>query len=343
MATHARSELVAALFAALASTIAGAALADSLHPSLTVTRDDGSRECPDSSSLEERVEAMAGKNLFNALENEPPDTWLQVEFVRSIEGYQAVISARGARQGKRTLDDVGPGCASLADAVAITLAILLDPAMAASVDPPPLAVANFSLTPPRRDAPRTDTTPPRLTEHEEKLERRAFGLEASAGASFDVLQGVVPVVEAGLRGGFGDVLVLGAGGGFFFPERVEVSNGSVDVQLPFGYFRGCANLLPRQSIAFQLCLEPMLGLLQASGKNFNLTNSDRSVLWSAVAGVAQAYGPIVKSLSWSVRARVLMPLARHEFTAFDEQGRYEQAFRLPAVGGSLTAGLDLGL
>jgi hypothetical protein len=87
----------------------------------------------------------------------------------------------------------------------------------------------------------------------------------------------------------------------------------------------------------------MLGLLQASGKNFNLTNSDRSVLWSAVAGVAQAYGPIVKSLSWSVRARVLMPLARHEFTAFDEQGRYEQAFRLPAVGGSLTAGLDLGL
>src|SRR5262245_51916025 len=101
--------------------------ADPIHAALVVTRDDGARDCPDSAVLGARVETVAGKELFAAAGDAARDTWVQVEFVRSITGYRAVISARGQRQGTRALDDVGPECSSLAEAVAVTLAILLDP------------------------------------------------------------------------------------------------------------------------------------------------------------------------------------------------------------------------
>jgi len=112
---------MSALLAALVTMVAAPSRADPSRASLVVTRDDGSRECPDSTTLGARVEVVAGKSLFPSNAAEPRDTWVQVEFVRAITGYRAVISARGKRQGTRALDDVGPDCASLAEAVAITL------------------------------------------------------------------------------------------------------------------------------------------------------------------------------------------------------------------------------
>jgi hypothetical protein len=345
--TRVRTDLHALFCCAFFATLGQPARAEPTRASLIVTRDDGSRECPDSSTLTARVETVAGKPLFDAAAAEPRDTWLQVEFVRSIHGLHAVISARGGRQGTRTLDDVGPGCASLADAVAITLAILLDPATAGVSDPPPLALPTAVTTPvvttSALASPPVDAQPsPASAPGSRETDATVVGIDASAGPTFAMLEGVVPFVEAGVRARFGSVFALGGGGGFLFPAHIDFGDGSVDVSLSYGYARACANLLPKGRTRIEGCLEPMVGGLRGSGKGYDQGNHAEWVLWSAAAALVQAYGPITKSVLWSIRGRVLTPLARHGFSV-DEGGSPEQAFKLSAVGGSFAFGIEAEL
>jgi len=259
--TRIPTDLLAALLAVFVSTYCWPACADPIHASLTVTRDDGARDCPDFSMLAERVETVAGKSLFGTNADEPRDTWVQVEFVRAIGGYHAIISARGNRQGTRSLDDVGPDCTSLADAVAITLAILLDPPAAPKSEPPPLVVANPGVS-----SARVDSAPPApAPKVDPRRGRSVFGVEASSGASLAIVHGVVPLVEGGGRARIGEIFALGLGAGIFFPERIERGQGSIDVSLTYGYARACANLLPRRTTALEACLEPLLGALRGAG------------------------------------------------------------------------------
>jgi hypothetical protein len=335
--TRARTEFHALLIVAFCATLGGRALAEPVRASLTVTRDDGSRECPDSAALTARVETVASRKLFEIAETEPRDTWVQVEFVRSISGFRAVISARGSRQGTRSLEDVGPECTSLADAVAITLAILLDPTIATGGDPPPLAVIPPAAPPVVAPASADSPTARPEALHEDTAVPTVIGLEGSAGPSFAMLEGVVPFVEAGVRGRFGDFIALGGGGGFVLPQRIDHGSGTVDVSLAYGYARGCANLLPKRRTNLEGCLEPMLGGLRGSGEDYDQGNQTEWVFWSAAAVLLQAYGPISKSMSWSIRARLLAPLVRHGFSV-DNAGSTEEAFELSAVGGSLAFG-----
>jgi hypothetical protein len=338
------SDPVAVLFAAFVTAFSSAARADPIQASLAVTRDDGSRGCPDSATLAERVETVAGKRLFDSALDAERDTWVTVEFVRDFGGYRAVISARGSRQGTRALDDVGPECTSLADAVAITLAILLDPpltkgeasspALAAAV---PVAVTPAAVTSATVAVPPTDSLPSGTSTPAKGREPVTFGLEGSAGASFAVLDGVAPLVEAGGRARLSDVLALALGGGFVPPDRVESGSGSVDVSLVFGYFRACANLLPRRRIVLEACLEPMLGGLSGSGNEYETTDTEW-VFWSAAAGVLQGYGTISESVLWSIRARLLTPFVKHGFSV-SRGGDQEEVFKLSGIGGTLAIGL----
>jgi hypothetical protein len=315
------------------ATFGARAHAEPSRAALTVTRSEGAGDCPDAENLGTRAELVAGKRLFDASPAAAIDTWVSVAFVRELGRVRGVITARGAREGTRTLEDVGPECASLSDAVAITLAILLDPvtarnelaarpalgvggegALRAPVDSPPKPAAKAP------DAPRTF----------------AFGVEGSAGASLAILDGFAPIVELGARArteGF----ALGAGGGFVFPDAVPYGAGRVDVSLAFGSVRGCVNLLPERRTALEACLEPMLGGLYGAGHDYDVMGG-AWVFWSAAAGGFQAYGPIAQSFAWFLRVRVLAPFVRHGFSVKTD-GLSDEAFRLSSVGGSLSLGL----
>jgi hypothetical protein len=351
--TPGRTELTRALLAALLTTVAAPSRADPGRASLVVTRDDGSRECSDSAALSRRVEVIAGKSLFSSNENEPRDTWVQVEFVRQISGFRAVISAHGSRQGTRALDDVGPDCGSLAEAVAVTLAILLDPATAQNEsiqasslagvsvaenlfsEPPPLP---SPISPPAkapvdapRDSPKTET----------ERARRVFGVEAGAGAALGVLDGLALFVEGGGRARLGEVFVLGAGAGYVLPDELQFAEGSVGMSLTYGYVRACANVLPKRRVIVEACLEPMLGALRGEGRGYE-TNEVEWVFWSAAAALFQSYGPISDEVFWSLRARVLAPLAQRGFSV-EQQNSAEPAFELSPVGVTLSAGIEAEL
>lgn len=345
--TLVRTDLHALSCLALVATLGQGARAEPARASLTVTRDDGSRECPDSPALAARVETVTGKSLFDASSAEPRDTWVQVEFVRSIGGFHAVISARGTRQGKRTLDDVGPECASLADAVAITLAILLDPATASESDAPRV-VTTAAVTAPVVGAPAPASPPvdspalPKGSASRDRAETAVVGVDVSAGPTFAMLEGMVSFVEGGVRARFGHVFAVGGGGGVLFPASVDFGDGTVDVSLTYGYARGCANLLPEGRTRLEACVEPMLGGLRGSGSGYDQGNHAEWVFWSAAAATVQTYGPITRSVLWSIRGRVLAPLVRHGFS-IDDGGSPKQAFQLSAIGGSFAFGVEAEL
>ena len=350
---HGRTELMSALLAALVTLATAPSRADPSRASLVVTRDDGARECPDVGALSRRVEVVAGKSVFSSDESEPRDTWVQVEFVRSISGFRAVISAHGRRQGTRALDDVGPDCTSLAEAVAVTLAILLDPATAQSDPMQPSSLAGVSVAgqlvpePPALPPPTSPPSkapvdaPPDPPTTETERAKRVFGLEAGAGATFGVLDGLAPFVEGGGRARLGKVFVLGVGVGYVLPDELQFGEGSVGMSLTYGYVRACADVLPKGSVAVEACLEPMLGALRGQGSGYE-NNTVESVFWSAAAALFQSYGPISDNVFWSLRARVLVPLAQRGFSV-EQQNSTEPAFELSPIGATLTAGIEAEL
>ena len=118
--------------------------------SLVVTRGEGAEDCPDAASLAEQVHRVSGASVVQqgmSLAGRG-STWIQVAIVHNFGGYRAEISAGGLHHGARTLEDLGPGCASLADAITITIAIFLDPYSA-----PPAPVCAPSTTPKAPSAP----------------------------------------------------------------------------------------------------------------------------------------------------------------------------------------------
>ena len=172
-----------------------------------------------------------------------PDTWIQVELLRELAGYRAVISARGRRQGTRTIEDVSDTCASIADALAITLVMLLDPEASRPAMPP--------LPPPAPEPPALRALPPRAPARfasPEAPPSRAtswlrLGAEVNGGASIGVLYHASPFVEGGARLGLGERLVLSAGGGFVLPDRAPLVGRSVKLGLAYAYLRGALRIV----------------------------------------------------------------------------------------------------
>jgi hypothetical protein len=318
-------------------TVTSHAGAEPPRGSLVVTRDDGSRDCPDAAGVAERVRQMAGSSMVDAATSEARDTWIQVELTRAFGGYRAVISAQGRRQGTRTIDDVGPGCSSLADAVAITLVMLLDPELERAVEQPPLPApaepAIFSRSRGERQKP--------VELPQQRPSSLIAGAEVAAGLSFAVLDGSAPFAEGGARLQLGRWVSFGAGGGFVFSDRARFGGGSVDLELGYVYLRGCGSFFSSLRARMELCLQPMLGSLRGAG-NYAKPGTG-SALWFAAAAVAEIYGPFTSSAFWSLRVLALAPLTIGQGFSVIEAGERKTAFEVPAAGGMLSVGVRADL
>ena len=62
------------------------ARAERPSPALVVTRAPGVEDCPDANGVAARVSAMTHDDPFAAREGTPRDTWLEVEFSRTLSG-----------------------------------------------------------------------------------------------------------------------------------------------------------------------------------------------------------------------------------------------------------------
>ena len=343
-----RSSKRAALFAALsllsvprgasAEESSAPSVAAAQHASLVVTRGEGAEDCPNAATLVLQVQRVAGASVMSSgtqatesnVQAEPApriDTYIQVAITRGLGGYRAEINAGGRHHGTRTLEDLGPGCSSLTDAVVITLAIFLDPYSATSSsrpEPPPSA----PVVPP---APKKAVISP--------IRTKPHGLfDLLGGVSLGMLAEAAPLIGArfGLR--FADRYSLALGAAFVFPDAVSAQGGTVDLGLSYVTLLGCARSLGEATGShLDFCVAPLFGSMYGAGRGYQ-SHSTRRSPWSAIAAGPELVLPFVGGLSWTMSVEAALPLIRPGFDVEGAAGRHP-AFKESAAVGSFTLGV----
>jgi hypothetical protein len=315
------------LMAATSEASLAAAQTSTPRAALVVTRGDGAQDCPDSVLLAERVRGVAGAQVISAeLGSASFKTWVQVAITRNFSGYSAQISTSGLRHGKRALEDLGPSCASLADAIAVTLAIFLDPYANPLPPPAPPAVTVSPRSPEPKSQPPEAPQPTR------------FFLSAGAGVTLNVLQHAMPLLAASAGLHPTSKWSLSLGGGVVLSDTSASAGGEVELSLTYADLRGCGRALGEAERAhLDWCLAAMFGSLRGSGRGYEEDLSKRAS-WLAAAVGPDIVFPFTRSLSWILTGEVVLPIIRNGFDV-RTNGSQTLAFRPSAVGGMLSLGV----
>ena len=293
-------------FALAAALAAAPATAVPLSAELTVARAPAAADCPLAGELQAAVERIVQRPVASA----PGERLIaDVQFHRSENGFEAVVRLAGAKQGERRLTDTGGSCAPLAQAVAVTLALLVD------LGPePPVAVP-----PP---AP-----PPQSGSHGELWIGSGGGLGLSAGPALAVCGGVAASrARWSLRGGGGAVL----------PRAAELAPGSVRVSLVRGELLLCRAFAGGPRALLDACAGGTAGWLSGLGQGYPVS-MDAGFLWAAAGAAVRLGGGVGGLWLWGVQAELLVPFRRHSFS-IENAG---VAYRSSPVAGLLE--LQLGV
>lgn len=304
---------------------------------LSWVRGKGAEECPGAEQLAQAVRQRLGRDPFAS------------EAARDIEGsvariddfWQArlnVLDAHGVVLGSRDLSAQAPTCALLADAVALAIALTIDPspplnppanaitpapiqplpAPMATVSPPPAAPAP-APAPPRQRAPASST----------------FGMGASANGS--ILFGGLPRPAAGgelgvdLRLARPFRLALGVA----FYSEARTNRAEFAIGLTAASLGACFDALNKPKVGLDACAGFQAGALHVVVYSPDPTSPGER-LWLA--------GRIGPRLRWRFAPPVelvlggaaVLPLIRHDFAVEGQPPLFET----PAVG--FCAGVGLG-
>jgi hypothetical protein len=313
---------------------------------LTVQRDATATMCPDAAGLSTRVTTLVGSPLIvaagagtgGATEAGRGEVSLVVSLACSPSGCQARIVTAGASRGRRLLDDPDPTCAGLADALTITLAMLLDwvppvpaapPASgsgAALIVPPPAAASSSAAAP----APASSSSFASASERRAMSAPPGIGVVAGGG----VVTGIAPSV-AGLWSG--ELELRRASSSSALPwaslgisgapaESIAFRGGTVTTRYLAGSLVGCWPLRTGV-VAIGACGSLSLARFAAEGSGYP-KNDTTSRLWGIAGLGLDARGPLFGPLGWSTR--VLLTVRDREQTV--SVGSLGTAAELSRVG-----------
>lgn len=263
---------------------------------LVVTAEPNARDCPDAERLVERV-----RSLWMAPETNAAPLHVTLHFARENSGFSAVLQSFGRKNGTRHLSTTGTTCASLADAITVALAVLLD---MEPISKPEAADQTERASPP----PPAPRNPPA---------RRAARFElaalARAGAGFlvmeDAVSGVFSASLVGRRGPF----ALEAQAFWVTPLTIDYAPGFVTVGLWGGALDACYQSPPfGAGVRFRPCAGLRLGKLTGQGERFD-TNYAVVQPWVAVAASGNLEVALRRSARFVLGLALLAPLNRHEF------------------------------
>jgi hypothetical protein len=284
--------------------IAMAALSTLAHaqaaPPLSVTRGAGTDDCPDAAGLTARIEEIR-KSPVPA--DQPPYV---LTFARDDHGVYAQITSvqTGA---ERVLTDTSSACAALAQATAITLALLFDADARASAEP---AAPPQSSPPAAPEALPPVVSPPPLTPPRDRAEMHRFIISYEAGA----LTGVVAPVSAtfGLELGYA-YGAWRASLGMLYPlwQPHELGSGSVLLSFTGSSLTGC--FAPWRHRLWRL--DACTGLVWASveGKARGFGEVDKSARGWLTPALEARFGLLPDRFGAELRAALLIPTTRHDF------------------------------
>jgi hypothetical protein len=266
-------------------------------PPLSVTRGAGTDDCPDAAGLTARIEAI--RNL--APTDQPP---YLLTFERDDHGVHAQITSvqTGA---ERVLTDTSADCSALAQATAITLALLFDADARAPAGP---AVLPASPPPTVPEEPPPAAPPSPSLRDRAELHRFIISYEAAA------LTGVIAPVAATL--GFEIGYAYGSWRGslgllYALSQPHELGNGSVLQSFAGGSLLGC--FAPWRHALWRL--DACTGLVSATveGKARGFREVDQSARGWLAPAIEARFGLLPDRFGAELRAALLIPTTRHDF------------------------------
>lgn len=322
-------------------------------PKLVVVRAPEANDCPDAPALATAVENQMQRPALDLTSDASLTTTYEVQIARSADGYEASI-----RSGDfiRNLTAPGSSCTELSDALALTLAILLDneasnaeivdvPAPPAELSPPvelPLP-AELPL-PPDVPALLLRQTPPRQTVRLAKP-TRTWGLGLTGGIAETV--GFLAPFSVAWSGGvwFRYQTVSVRTGVFAIPSLVIDTKGPgvVETNLVTGHLRGCRQFpvkLPYFHFAF--CGESFVGSVHAEGRQFSQNRAGNKP-WVALGAGLSFQGPLVGPLAWALHGALVVPVVSQRFTAHPTDAPAVTLFEPPKIAGLLSFDILLSI
>jgi hypothetical protein len=296
----------------VASTASGTELSSS---ELEVFRRPDASDCPDSAGLARAVLALG------SAPNQPGShLHLEVTFERSADGYAATINSFGSKPGVRRLAMAGKGCEPLAEAVSVTLAVLLD----------------LIPSPEKKQGTSERGMPPN------EVERTAppFVLDASARAGFaygELGPTISGVFSPALRLSRERFQLLGSA---FWntPINADYRDGFVRVGLWGGGLDACFRLGPsnRTRLGFLPCAGFRLGRLSGKGVQFD-ENYQAAQTWIAFSLSAAARLALNKKWGFVASLSAIAPVKKHTFSVAGAGA----AFESQVVAGLLEIGPEV--
>jgi hypothetical protein len=276
---------------------------------LQVAREAEAEGCPDTSELNERV-----ARLRAGLVTSTRDTYL-VTFSRQGGVYRAAI--RRADGSVRVLTDRGEDCASLAQATAVTVALLLDSAAHEDIveESAPPRPANVPTATPVRAPP----TPPPAPRDEHTL-----GLAVGGGALFGVVRAFAPAMVAELalhvnrfHGGVGVLWVP--------TQQLPLAPGQLRETLLSGVARTCYAPFSRKAVRVETCTGIYAGVLRVEARGYT-RNDALSRTWLAVP-LELSLSTVAPPFGVTLGATSLLPLRQSDF-AIDNLGTAYESWPL---------------
>jgi hypothetical protein len=236
----------------------------------------------------------------------------------------AIETELAGRPGRRSIEAVS--CQDLADATALIVALMIDPDAVAAHATQPKAVPA---------SPPIDSTPAPA--------KPRPSVEYLVGVHAAASQGTLPSFDVGVGGGIGLAgrrwrVELRGTYGFRRNQTAAASappGGSGQFNFTAAALAACFNFR-WGGVGLGPCVDGELGLVSAKGVNVDESFPAQS-LWSALGAGVYAAIPLGPHLSLPLHLDVLAPLRRSEYVV-KNVGR---VFQAPAVGGRLSAGLEL--
>lgn len=333
----------AVLGAGLALAPARAASTEAPTP-IRVKKGAGAEGCPEAKGLADATNLALRRTTLqaHAIDDVTEGVQIVVDFVHGSAGFTASIHVLGGeRAGERSLSDAGATCDDLAQAVTITLAVMLDeglpppaPHSSASASSVSSSTSSSSIATPIDSVTAPSTTPAST--------RAQLGVSAGGGAMLGVVRPVAPYAELSIEVAFARALRIGLGGFRIFPQRFdEPTGGFVEVSLLAGELFGCATILSAGAdrgarVDGSLCASFAAGGVRGRTEGLAV-NGDRTRPWLSAGANARLDGRLSGPFGWTVHGGAFVQRPRE---VFDVRGGSEFVYQPAIVGFSLGIGLS---
>jgi hypothetical protein len=286
-------------------------LGAALSAAISVGRAPGAEDCPDAERLTARVDRIAEASAHTS--SDAARTTVHVDFSRSGDSYQATLHLTGAREGERALRDEGPTCDALADAVAVTTALLFD----------------ASETRPKVD----------VEAHDESKRARAptftWWISGHFGAGAGLVGGPTWLTGAAIEASALGIGSLELGGTWTGSRTNDLGAGAVRARL--GYLElGVFRSLTGETIRVGPCFLFAGGELRGAGEGYPITSSAALMWWAVGAGVRGEVG-LGAGLRLRLRALALVPTRKESFSV----GYVGKPYESSPAGGLAEVGLSV--